>query len=135
MRLPFHISGMLGFTSKTHGYALVSEKGIQLVFRTAEDIQNAPEEEAESQMITWDNLANFELKQGIMGDTLKLGVHVMFGDDPDGKNDNVIQLELAKRDRELSERFEKIVKDYRTGERKDDVDDVLDDVRDMLDRM
>ena len=135
MRLPFHISGMLGFKSKTHGYALVNQTGIQLVFRSADDIEKAPDEEAESQMITWDNLASFEAKRGIMSDTLNLGVHVMFGDDPDGKNDNVIQLELAKRDRELLDRFEKVVKEYRSGERKDDVDDVLDDVRDLLDRM
>lgn len=135
MRLPFHISGMLGFTSKTHGYALVSEQGIQLVFRGAEEIEKAPDEDADSRMITWDNLAKFEAKRGIMADGLKLGVYVMFGDDPDGKNDNVIQLELAKRDRELLDQFERVVKEYRNGTRKDDVDDVLDDVRDLLDRM
>ncbi len=135
MRLPFHISGMLGFKSKTHGFALVSEKGIQLVFRSAEDIEKTPDEEAESQMILWDNVASFETKRGLMSDELRLGVHVMFSDDPDGKNDNVICLELAKRDRETLDRFEKLVKEYQSGKRKDDVDDVLDDVRDLLDRM
>lgn len=134
MRLPFYISGMFGLTSKTHGFALVSEKGIQLVFRGVEEIEKKPDEEAESRMILWDNLASFEAKRGMVSDQLKLGVHVMFGDDPDGKNDNVIELELQKRDRELLDRFEKLVKEYQSGQRKDD-DDVLDDVRDMLDRM
>lgn len=135
MKLPFHISGMFGLKSKTHGFALVSEKGIQLVFRDAEDISSTPDEQAESRMITWDNLASFKVIRGLVSDELKLGVHVMFGDDPDGKNDNIIELELPKRDREKLDRFEKLVKEYENGQRKDDVDDVLDDVRDMLDRM
>lgn len=135
MKLPFHISRMLGFKSKTHGFALVNGTGIQLVFRDAEEITQDPDTEAESRMITWDNLASFEVKRGMISDELKLGVHVMFGDDPDGKNDNVIELELQKRDRDKLDQFEKLVKEYQSGQRKDNVDDVLDDVRDLLDRM
>ena len=133
--LPFHITRMFGFKSKTHGYALVNEEGIRLVFRDAADIKKEADEDAESRLITWDNLASWEAKRGLISDELRIQVHVMFGDDPDGKNDNVIELELQKRDRDKLDRFEKHVKEYQSGERKDDVDDVLDDVRDLLDRM
>jgi hypothetical protein len=37
--------------------------------------------------------------------------------------------------RDELQRFEKQLRQYQTGERRDDVDDVLDDVRDLLDRM
>ena len=133
--LPFHISKMLGFKSKTHGFALVSEEGIRLVFREADDIKKAPDEDADSMLIKWDNLDAWEAERGLISDEFRIKVHVMIGDDPDGKNDNVIQLELSKRDREKLERFEKHVKEYQAGQRNDDVDDVLDDVRDLLDRM
>ena len=133
--LPFHITRMLGLKSKTHGIALVNEKGIWLVFRDAADIEKEPDEDAESLLIKWDNLARWKAKRGFISDQLNIEVHVMSGDDPDGKNDKVIELELQKRDREKLDRFEKLVKEYQSGQRKDDVDDVLDDVRDMLDRM
>ena len=135
MRLPFHISKLFGLKRKTHGFALVNETGIRLVFRDADEIAQAPDEDAESQMITWDNLASMEITRGLVSDEVKLSVHVMFGEDPDGKNDSMIELELQKRDRPALDQFEKRVKEYRSGQRKDDVDEVLDDVRDLLDRM
>ena len=133
--LPFQITGMLGFQSKTHGFVLVNEEGIRLVFREADDIKKAWDDEAEFLLIKWDNLAGIKVVRGLISDELKISVKVMIGDEPDGKNDNVIELELQKRDRDKLDRFEKHVKDYQSGKRKDDVDDVLDDVRDMLDRM
>ena len=133
--LPFHITQMLGFQSKTHGIALVNEKGIKLVFRDAREIAAKPDADADAIMIEWDNVAGLEFKRGIMADGLHIKVFAMLGDEPDGKNDNVIQLEVPKRNREQLDRFEKLVKEYQTGKRKDDVDDVLDDVRDLLDRM
>ena len=133
--LPFHISGMLGLKSKTHGVALVDEEGIRLVFRDAADIEKEPDDEAESLHITWDNLVNWDAKRGLISDQINFEVRVPLGDEPDGKNDNSIELELQKRDRDKLDRFEKLVKEYRSGQRKDDVDEVLDDVRDLLDRM
>lgn len=133
--LPFHISGMLGLSSKTHGMALVSEKGIQLVFRDAADIESKPDEEAESLLIAWRNIVSWRASRGIMSDQLTIQVQHPIGDEPDGKNDNVIELELQKKDREELDRFDRLAKEYQSGKRKDDVDDVLDDVRDLLDRM
>jgi hypothetical protein len=133
--LPFHISRMLGLKSKTYGFALVSEAGIRLVFRDAAEIKKTPDEDADSLMIEWDNVASWEAKRGILSDEFNITVHEMVGDDPDGQPDNVIQLELQKRHREKLDRFEKLVKEYQSGQRKDDVDDVLDDVRDLLEGM
>ena len=133
--LPFQITGMLGLRSKTHGFALVNESGIRLVFREAEDIEQRPDEDAESLMIEWENLAAWEAKRGFLADQLILKVHHVVADEPDGKNDNVLELELQKRDRDKLDRFEKHVQEYQSGTRKDDVDDVLDDVRRMLDNM
>lgn len=133
--LPFQITRMMGLKSKTHGFALVNERGIQLVFRDAVDIENSPDDEADSIMIEWDNLVRWEAKRGFLSDQLVIEVHVMVGDEIDGRNDNVLELELQKRDRDRLDRFEKHVKDYQSGARRDDVDDVLDDVRDMLNDM
>ena len=118
---------------RTHGFALVSEEGIKLVFRDAEDIASSPDEDAESTMIPWSNIANWEAKRGLISDSFLIQTHVWFGEEPDGKDDNQVELKLQKRDRELLDRFEKLAKQYQSGELKDDVDDVLDDVRDMLD--
>ncbi len=133
--LPFHVSGMFGLKSKTHGIALVNEQGIKLVFRDAAELKEDPDEDAESMVIAWDNLASWKADRGLIADGIKFHVRVMIGDEPDGKNDNVIELEVSRLNREKLDRFEKLVKDYQSGHRKDDVDDVLDDVRDMLDRM
>ena len=51
------------------------------------------------------------------------------------KTDNVIELDVEKRHRDKLQQFETRVQDYQTGARSDDVDDVLDDVRDFLDRI
>ena len=90
-------------------------------------------EEADFMIIKWDNLAQLKAKRGLLSDELTIEVHVMVGDDPDGSGDKLIQLELQKRDRDKLDQFEKHVKEYQSGQRKDDVDDVLDDVRDFLD--
>lgn len=133
--LPFQITRMFGLKSKTHGFALVNEQGIKLVFKDAADIKKMADNDANSIMIEWSNLARWEAKRGYLSDEFIIEVHVMVGDELDGRNDNVLELDLQKRDRESLDRFEKHIKEYQSGERKDDVDDVLDDVQDMLDNM
>ena len=71
----------------------------------------------------------------MISDQLTLQLRQSIGDEPDGKNDKLILLDLLKRDRDKLDRFEKLVKEFQSGQRRDDVDDVLDDVRDLLDRM
>lgn len=133
--LPFYISTLLGLKSKTHGFALATQAGIRLVFREASEIEEAPDQDAESLMIEWANLASWQAQHGLIADAFKIKVHSVVGDEPDGKNDNVIELEIQKRDRAKLDRFAKLVEEYVSGSRKDDTDDVLDDVRDLLDRM
>ena len=133
--LPFHISRLLGFKSKTYGYALINAKGIRLIFRDVAEIKKDPDEDARSLEIPWSNLVRMEADRGLIADKLRLYVHQMEGEDPDGRNDNVIELQLEKQHRDELERFERYAQQYQSGQRKDDVDDVLDDVRDLLDRM
>lgn len=133
--LPFYISRMFGLQSKKHGVAIVDEKGIKLVFREATEVKLLPGDEADQLTIEWTNLIDMRAIRGIISDQLELRLHQMIGDEPDGKNDNVILLELQKRERDKLERFEESVRAFQSGDRRDDVDDVLDDVRDLLDRM
>lgn len=133
--LPFYISRMFGLQSKKHGVAIVDEKGIKLVFREATEVKLLPGDEADQLTIEWTNLIDMRAIRGIISDQLELRLHQMIGDEPDGKNDNVILLELQKRERDKLERFEESVRAFQSGGRRDDVDDVLDDVRDLLDRM
>ena len=76
-----------------------------------------------------------EIERGYLQDGLTLYLHRAVGNEPDGANDQQIKLELARRDRPQLERFERHVQGYQSGRRRDDVDDVLDDVRDFLDRI
>lgn len=133
--LPFYISQMLGLQSKTHGYALVNQQGIRLVFREAADIERQPDEEAESLLIEWKDLVSMEAKRGLLSDSLALHTKQLAGRDPDGKDDQTVQLELERRHRDQLEEFERLVQEYQSGQRRDNVDEVLDDVRDLLDRM
>ena len=103
--LPFQITRMLGFKNKTHGYVLVNEEGIRLVFREADYIKKAWDDDAEFVQIDWDNFAGMDVVRGIISDELKIKVLVMMGDEPDGKNDNIIHLELQKRDRDKLDQF------------------------------
>lgn len=132
--LPFHVTKMLGLNN-THGFALVSEIGIKLVFRSAEDIKSKPDQDADSHLIPWSNLKRLDVSRGYLADEIVIEVHKMDGEDPDGVHDNTIHLQLQKRDRPQLDRFEQHVTDYQSGKRKDDVDDVLDEVRNLLDRM
>ncbi len=133
--LPFHISRIFGLQSKTHGVALVDEKGIKLVFSDAVDVKLLPEDDADLLTIEWSNLLEMKAVRGMISDQLTLQLRQSIGDEPDGKNDKLILLDLLKRDRDKLDRFEKLVKEFQSGQRRDDVDDVLDDVRDLLDRM
>ncbi len=133
--LPFYISRLWGLQSKTHGFALVNEQGIRLVFRDAADIVATPDEEAESLYIDWNNFVGMQAKRGFWKDSLTLEVDAIPSGSPDGGDDNLIELELQKRDRDRLDRFEHNVEEYRSGRKKDNVDDVLDDVRNLLDRM
>ena len=134
MMLPFRLSQLFGILIKVHGTAIVNEEGICLAFQETEDQpQHFLDANVKSVLIHWDNLEQFECHRGILSDQVRLRVRSIerMGNLP-GIEDHELTLEVQKSDREALKAFDEAVADYRAGRRRDNVEEMLDDVRDFL---
>ena len=82
---------------------------------------------------TWNNLEEFESQRGMLSDEVRIRVRSteQLGNLP-GIKDQELELEIRKNDRDALKKFEKAVAEYRAGQRQDNVDEMLDDIRDFL---
>ena len=134
--LPFYISKLFGTQFKTHGFAIAGEEGIRLVFRDEDDDTDESGDESRSVLVTWENFHGLEARKGFIKDSATIHVASTEGlHDLPGLSERQVALEVQKRDRQQLETFQREVEDFRTGCRSNDVDEVLDDVRDFLDRI
>lgn len=133
--LQFRVTHLFGTITKIDGMALASEDGIRLAFHQPDGTERANRLEFDVQevLIDWSNLDSLTVDTGLLADQVIIRVKSTepLRDLPD-LSDNDVTLETRRTDRDVLKEFEKAVADYRSGRRKDDVDDLLDDVRDFL---
>ena len=133
--LQFRVSHLYGALTKIHGMALVAPEGIRLAFQEPDEVNrsNRINFDVKEVLITWNNLNTIEIDRSILGDKIKLRVK---STDPlqalSEFVDAEMTLETRRQDRDALDEFEREVADYRAGRRSEDVDDMLDDIRDFL---
>ncbi len=134
MMLPFRLSRLFGIVVQVHGMAIAEEKGIRLAFQETEDQpKHFLDANVQSVLIAWDNLEEIAFERGIVSDEVTLCVRSVesLGNLP-GIQDHELSLEIRKSDRDALKVFERVVNEYRAGQRQDNVDEMLDDIRDFL---
>jgi hypothetical protein len=134
--LQFHISKLWGAVLASHGVVIPAEEGIRLVFF---DSDQKPEfldgDEFDSAVITWDNFQGLDVNHGMFGSRITIGVRSTTDlQDVPGVKESEITLEVHKKNVHQIEPFQQRVAEYRSGKTDEDVDQLIDDVRDLLDR-
>ncbi len=134
MMLPFRLSQLFGIVIKIQGMAIANETGIELAFQEAEDQpRNVLDAQVKSVSIPWDNLQELQCRKGLLSDQVVLRVKSVEGlVKLPGVKDRALTLEVNKDDRDALKAFAEAVAEYRAGQRHDNVDALLDDVRDFL---
>lgn len=142
--LQFHLNKFFGLKFRTHGMAIPSEEGLKLVFRHSDAPARLFDENIQSALVTWDNFAGMEIEKGFLSGT-KIVLRVKSADwlkkmpgaaNHNDSNATTTELELRIHKTNLGDiaEFEKQVDEYRSGVVDEDIDDFIDDVRDLLDR-
>lgn len=133
--LQFRVSKLFGTMTKIHGMALPSPDGIRLAFKEPEDEERANRIDFDIQevLVAWDNLDEIKIDRGLVGDqvTIRVKSFDALRNLPEFA-DHEVTLETRRQDRDVLEQFEREVNEFRAGRRQDNVDDMLDDIRDFL---
>lgn len=142
--LQFHLNKFFGLKFRTHGMAIPSEEGLKLVFRHGDAPARLFDEDIQSVLIAWNNFAGMAIEKGFLSGT-KVVLRVKSAEwlkkmpgaaDHSDSNATTTELELRIHKTNLDDipAFEQQVDEYRSGVVDEDIDDFIDDVRDMLDR-
>ncbi len=134
MMLQFRLSRLFGIVIEIQGMAIVNQEGIRLAFQDADNQnQHFLDADVQAVLISWDNLADFACDYGMLSDEVRLRVRSIDElQQLPGIQDHELSLEIRKSDRDKLKDFEKAVVEYRSGLRQDNVDEMLDDIRDFL---
>ena len=129
----FRIKRLFGLQVTVEGMVLASAKGLQLVFKEPEKDSTLRDAQIEQLDLPWDAIEKVVCDYGMLSDEIALYVkpNVKLTRLP-AQSENVVTLSVRKQRREELKELEKRIDEYRRGTRSDDVDDMLDDVRDFL---
>ncbi len=131
--VPFRVTRLFGLKVQVEGMAIVNEQGIQLAFHTPEPDVDLFDAKVKAVHIGWPNLKSWSCDYGILGDRLQLQVNSLaeFSALP-GVVAEQVELAVRKSDRKQLQEFEQRVREYQSGQRQDNTDELLDDIRDFL---
>ncbi|MCA9148820.1 MAG: hypothetical protein KDA92_05960 [Planctomycetales bacterium] len=131
--VPFRISRLFGLRVTVDGMLLVNAQGLKLVFKEPKRDDTLRDQQIEQVELTWADLKQVVCDFGMLNDEVVLEVN------PSanvvrlpGVSEDRVSLSVRKQHREELKELEKRIDEYRRGTRRDDVDDLLDDVRDFL---
>lgn len=129
----FKVSRLLGLRVQVDGVAVVNEQGMQLTFNEPDQAERLWDADCETVMIPWEGLLHWKCDYGLLGDQLRLQVASpeLFGSLP-GVQNNEVELDVRKVHRDALKAFEKRAREYQSGQRTDNADEMLDDIRDFL---
>lgn len=129
---------MFSATARVHGLAMAKPEGIKFVFHN-EGVDVDPDGvDVKTCMVLWENLKRVSTKHGMFESNVVFEVASLAGLEklPFVKDCQIV-IDVPKRDRDKIEAFERDVAEYRAGNAHDvdgEVDDLINDVRDMFDR-
>jgi hypothetical protein len=136
--LPFQVSKLFSSSARVHGLAMAKPDGIKFVFHN-EGVDVDPDGvDVKTCMIAWKNLKRVTAQNGMFESHVVFDVVSLAGfEDVPFVKDGQIIIDVPKRDRDKIEDFQREVSEYRAGSGQsldDEVDNLIDDVRDMFDR-
>ncbi|MFC1757621.1 hypothetical protein ACFL2H_02495 [Planctomycetota bacterium] len=129
--LPFHVTSFFGNDVKLTGVAIPKPDGLHICIHEGDVPSDLFDAKTKSIVIEWSNLDEITVKESMFGDSLLIRVHSTIKGLTGAKN-NRAKLDLHKRDRERYDEFRQEVDDCRSGKPEDDVDGMIDDIRDFL---
>ena len=141
--LQFHLNKFFGLKFRTHGMAIPGEDGLRLVFRHGDAPAKLFDEEIQSVLVDWDNFSGMEVEKGFLSGT-KVILKVKSADwlhelpgasehSDSGVTTTEVELRIHKTNLDDIPAFETKVAEYRSGVIDEDIDEFIDEVRDMLD--
>lgn len=129
--LPFHVTSFFGNEVQLTGVAIPKQDGLHVCIHEGDVPTSLFDARTKSIVIEWSNLKEITVKESMFGDSLSIRVHSKIKGLPGAKND-VAKLDLHKRDRKRYGNFRQEVEDCRSGKPEEDVDEMIDDIRDFL---
>ena len=131
--VPFRISRLFGLRVTVDGMLLVNAQGLKLVFKEPKRDDTLRDQQIEQVELTWADLKQVVCDFGMLNDEVVLEVNPTANVVRlPGVSENRVSLSVRKQHREELKELEKRIDEYRRGTRRDDVDDLLDDVRYFL---
>ncbi|MCA9211727.1 MAG: hypothetical protein KDB27_01585 [Planctomycetales bacterium] len=129
--LPFHVSSFFGNDIRLTGVALPKQDGLHICIHEGEVPTDLFDAKTKSVVIHWDNIDTIDVKESVFGDSLTIAVRSTVKNLPGAKK-NKSTLDLHKRDRDRYDEFRQEVAEYQAGKQDEDVDGMIDDIRDFL---
>jgi hypothetical protein len=134
--LQFHSNRLFGLAFDYHGIAIPDKVGLKLVFRKADAPVDILAEDCLSVVVAWSNIASIKIQKGLFGGgdvvvAVRNGVgleQVPFFDK------DLLTLAVYQSNVDEIGPFEQEVNRLRRGAHDDDVDQVIDEVRDLLEK-
>lgn len=132
--VPFYVGKMLGAITKAHGYLIAKDEGLVLALHDGQIEHSVLDEETETVVLGWLELAGVEVDHGRLKSTLA----IRFRDaeaarELPGSDDGSMVVQVQPRYREELDELVARVEKFLAGQRDLDVDTILGDVSDFLD--
>lgn len=133
LMVQFRVVRLFGLQVTVEGMLLANARGLQLVFKQPAGEVVSREVPTQSVELPWAALESIQFDYGLMSDQVMLHVKsaTSLASFP-GATEREAALSVYKQQREELKELEQRIGEYRRGTRRDDVDDLLDDVRDFL---
>jgi hypothetical protein len=131
--VPFHTTRLFGWSVTADGIAMVNGQGVQLAFQRPDENQELRDANIRTLEIPWESLQSLECDYGVLSDSIRLSVRSSSAlQGLPGADEQHVELTVHKQHRDQLKDFERRLREYQSGNRRDDTDELLDDVRDFL---
>ena len=129
--LPFHVTNLFGNEVQLTGVAIPKHDGLHVCVHEGEVPTDLFDAKTKSIVIEWSNVQEITVKESMFGDSLTIRLRARNMALPGTKNDHA-KLDLHKRDRERYDEFRQQVEQFRAGIPDENVEEMIDDIRDFL---
>jgi len=131
--LQFRVSRLFGYHVEADGMLIAGQDGLKLVFQRPEEGRGLLDADVQTVDISWDDVESWEVDYGLLSD--RVSVTVVSADrlrTLPGAGDRHVELVVHKQHRAALQEFEQRAKEYQSGQRADNVDEMIDEIRDFL---
>lgn len=129
--LPFHVTNFFGTNVQLTGVAIPKQDGLHICVHKGDVPTSLFDAKTKTWVIPWANIKELNVKESMFGDSLTIRVNSTIDGLPGAKSD-LAKLVVHKRDRQRHDSFRREVEECRSGKPDQNVEGMIDDVRDFL---